>query len=114
MYRLCIYLSILQRLYNLFLFYAISLFRFKMKDRAAGPRSVPSGSVRTSRFLLPTPPFSSHSFPFSASFLPATSDDVRILLPDYVRATNKRLVEVNVKAHKRTGGFLDDVVVARV
>lgn len=34
-------------------FYFVSLFRFKMKDRIAGPHSVPTGFVRSSRFLLP-------------------------------------------------------------
>lgn len=54
------------------------------------------------KLQVPTPrrpPFSSHSFPFSAPFLPATSDDMRILLPGFARATNKRLIEANVKAH---------------
>lgn len=47
------YIKLIRLAVKRFFFYSIWLFRFKMKDRIAGPRCVPTGSVRSSRFLLP-------------------------------------------------------------
>jgi len=96
---------------NPFFFFFHIAIPIKMKDRIAGPRSVPTGSVRSSyspssilslRTRFPSPPPSCPPLPTTCGFYSMS----------FARATNKRLVEVNVKAHSGQVVFFDDVVVA--